>query len=67
MKGIVVVQTQDEYNAWLADKKPQYVNVTEAKEDAGCHLQHRLRTQSAAKPIATSIKIVKKRIEKYII
>lgn len=30
MKGIIVVETQEEYNAWLADKKPQYLVVKEA-------------------------------------
>jgi cytochrome c oxidase subunit 2 len=32
MKGIIVVETQEEYNAWLADKKPQYVTVMESKK-----------------------------------
>jgi cytochrome c oxidase subunit II len=32
MKGIIVVETQEEYNKWLADKKPQYVTVKEAKK-----------------------------------
>ena len=32
MKGIIVVETQEEYNKWLADKKPQYVTVMEAKK-----------------------------------
>jgi cytochrome c oxidase subunit II len=32
MKGIIVVETQEEYNAWLADKKPQYVTIMEGKK-----------------------------------
>jgi heme/copper-type cytochrome/quinol oxidase subunit 2 len=32
MKGIIVVETQEEYNKWLADKKPQYVTVMEGKK-----------------------------------
>lgn len=32
MKGIIVVETQEEYNTWLADKKPQYVTVMESKK-----------------------------------
>jgi cytochrome c oxidase subunit II len=32
MKGIIVVETQEEYNTWLADKKPQYVTVMDAKK-----------------------------------
>lgn len=32
MKGIIVVETQEEYNAWLAEKKPQYVTVMESKK-----------------------------------
>lgn len=34
MKGIIVVETQEEYNAWLADKKPQYLTVKEAASPA---------------------------------
>ena len=31
MKGQVIVETQDEYNKWLSDKKPQYLAVQEEK------------------------------------
>ncbi len=31
MKGLVIVETQEEYNAWLAGKKPQYVTLMEQK------------------------------------
>lgn len=47
MKGIIVVQTQEEYNAWLADKKPQYVTVMESKKAPAPAAD-----STAAKPIA---------------
>ncbi len=31
MKGLVIVETQEEYNTWLAGKKPQYVTLQEQK------------------------------------
>lgn len=34
MKGQIVVETQDEYNKWLAEKKPQYVALQEEKAKA---------------------------------
>ena len=30
MRGVIVVETQEEYDAWMASKKPQYVTVKEA-------------------------------------
>lgn len=30
MRGVIIVETQEEYNAWLGSKKPQYVIVNEA-------------------------------------
>lgn len=47
MKGIIVVQTQDEYNAWLADKKPQYVTVMDGKKTPAAAAD-----SATAKPIA---------------
>jgi cytochrome c oxidase subunit 2 len=29
MKGLIIVETQDEYNKWLAQQKPQYAKVME--------------------------------------
>jgi cytochrome c oxidase subunit 2 len=29
MRGVIVVETQEEYDAWLASKKPQYLTVKE--------------------------------------
>jgi cytochrome c oxidase subunit 2 len=34
MKGIIVVETQEEYNAWIGEKKPQYLTVKEAAAPA---------------------------------
>lgn len=46
MKGIIVVETQDEYNAWLAEKKPQYVTLMESKKAPAA------ADTATAKPIA---------------
>jgi cytochrome c oxidase subunit 2 len=29
MRGVIVVETQEEYDAWMASKKPQYITVKE--------------------------------------
>ena len=29
MRGVIIVETQEEHDAWMADKKPQYVTVKE--------------------------------------
>jgi cytochrome c oxidase subunit 2 len=34
MRGVIVVETQEEYDAWMASKKPQYVTVKEASAPA---------------------------------
>jgi cytochrome c oxidase subunit 2 len=47
MRGVIVVETQEEYNAWMADKKPQYVTVKEAAAPAAPAAD-----SAAAKPIA---------------
>ena len=49
MKGIIVVETQDEYNRWLAEKKPQYLTVKEAAAPAAP------AADSTARPIAQAI------------
>jgi cytochrome c oxidase subunit 2 len=49
MRGIIVVETQEEYNAWLSDKKPQYVTV---KEAAPAATPAAAVDSAAAKPIA---------------
>jgi cytochrome c oxidase subunit II len=47
MKGIIIVETQEEYNTWLATKKPQYVTVLEQKNPAP-----KAADTTAVKPIA---------------
>ncbi|MFM1794831.1 MAG: hypothetical protein RL642_1216 [Bacteroidota bacterium] len=34
MRGVIVVETQEEYDAWMASKKPQYITVKEANAPA---------------------------------
>jgi len=34
MRGVIVVETQEEYDAWMASKKPKYVTVKEASAPA---------------------------------
>lgn len=34
MRGVIVVETQEEYDAWMASKKPQYLTVKEATAPA---------------------------------
>jgi cytochrome c oxidase subunit 2 len=34
MRGVIVVETQEEYDAWMASKKPQYVTVQEGAAPA---------------------------------
>jgi len=34
MRGVIIVETQEEHDAWLADKKPQYVTVKEGAAPA---------------------------------
>jgi cytochrome c oxidase subunit 2 len=49
MKGIIVVETEAEYNAWLAGKKPQYVTVMEGKKSTAAAPA---ADSATAKPIA---------------
>jgi cytochrome c oxidase subunit 2 len=34
MRGVIIVETQEEYDAWMASKKPQYLTVKEAAAPA---------------------------------
>jgi cytochrome c oxidase subunit 2 len=47
MKGLVIVETQEEYNTWLAGKKPQYVTVREQQKGPAP-----AAVDTTAKPIA---------------
>jgi heme/copper-type cytochrome/quinol oxidase subunit 2 len=49
MRGVIIVETQEEYNAWLGDKKPQYVTV---KEAAPAATPAAAADSATAKPIA---------------
>jgi len=50
MKGIIIVETQEQYNQWLASKKPQYVTNREAAAPAAP-----AAGSASAKPIAQAI------------
>jgi cytochrome c oxidase subunit 2 len=52
MKGLVVVETQEEYAAWLAGKKPQYVTLMEQKNPAPAVPSTPAADTSKTKPIA---------------
>ena len=47
MRGVIIVETQEEYDAWLASKKPQYLTV---KENAAPVLMD--STATTSKPLA---------------
>ena len=34
MKGLIIVETQEEYDKWLSQQKPQYLTVSAAKQEA---------------------------------
>lgn len=46
MRGTIVVETQEEFDAWMAGKKPQYATVMEAAKPAAP------KDTAAAKPVA---------------
>ena len=48
MRGVIVVETQAEYDAWLATKKPQYVILQEQNNPAPAAAD----STSASKPLA---------------
>jgi cytochrome c oxidase subunit 2 len=57
MKGLVIVETQEEFNAWLATKKPQYLTVKEAAAPAAAADSSKTTATAAeAKPIAQNLK-----------
>ena len=47
MRGTIIVETQEEFDAWMAGKKPQYATVLEAGKPAVPK-----DTTTAAKPVA---------------
>jgi cytochrome c oxidase subunit 2 len=48
MRGVIVVETQAEYDAWLATKKPQYVTLQEQNTPAPAAAD----STAASKPMA---------------
>jgi cytochrome c oxidase subunit 2 len=34
MKGLIIVETQEEYNSWIATQKPQYLTVKAATTES---------------------------------
>jgi cytochrome c oxidase subunit 2 len=57
MKGQITVETQDEYNKWLSDKKPQYVVLQEEKAKAAAPA-----AAAEVKPAVDSVKPASKPI-----
>jgi cytochrome c oxidase subunit 2 len=54
MRGVIIVETQDEYDAWMATKKPQYVTVQEGAAPAAPAADSTAAAASAtmSKPLA---------------
>ncbi|MCX6317504.1 MAG: cytochrome c oxidase subunit II [Bacteroidetes bacterium] len=52
MRGVVVVETQAEFDAWLASKKPQYLTAHPDKDPSV-----KKDTASAPKPIAAALNV----------
>ncbi len=55
MKGLIIVETQEEYDKWLSQQKPQYLTVSAAKQEAAPAATDTLQTNVSAptsKPLA---------------
>jgi cytochrome c oxidase subunit 2 len=50
MRGTIVVETQEEFDAWLASKKPQYLVANPDKDPAA-----KKDSASAALPMAATV------------
>ncbi|NDC76489.1 MAG: cytochrome c oxidase subunit II [Chitinophagia bacterium] len=60
MRGIVIVETQEEYDRWISGIKPQYKTVMEAKAPAASPAADTLKSVSmppAAKPLAQNLTV----------
>lgn len=58
MRGIIIVETQDEYDRWISGIKPQYKTVMEAKAPAAAPAADTLQNVSTApsmKPVAQNL------------
>lgn len=54
MRGVIIVETQEEYDAWLASKKPQYLIVKDAAAPAQMTVDSTaaVRISNTSKPLA---------------
>lgn len=53
MRGVIIVETQEEYDAWMASKKPQYITVQEANAPAAPAVDSTMTaTVTTNKPLA---------------
>lgn len=52
MRGVIIVETQEEHDAWLADKKPQYVTVKEGAAPAAADSTSAAAAATMSKPLA---------------
>jgi cytochrome c oxidase subunit 2 len=49
MRGIVIVETQEEFDMWMASQKPKYVQIMEDKKAAEAKKDSTAVTQPVAK------------------
>ena len=52
MRGVIIVETQEEYDAWMASKKPQYLTVKEAAAPAPADSTAAVSVSNTSKPLA---------------
>jgi cytochrome c oxidase subunit 2 len=52
MRGVIIVETQEEHDAWMADKKPQYVTVKEGAAPAAADSTSAAASATMSKPLA---------------
>jgi cytochrome c oxidase subunit 2 len=62
MKGLIIVETQEDYDKWLAEQKPQYLSVMASGQQAAppaapavADSAKTTATTAAAKPIAQQL------------
>ena len=52
LRGVIIVETQDEHDAWMASKKPQYVTVKEGAAPAAAADSTSAAAATMSKPLA---------------
>jgi len=52
MRGVIIVETQEEHDAWMAGKKPQYVTVKEGAAPAAADSTSAAAAATMSKPLA---------------